>query len=58
MENQNVWLTYDENSLEQVSEFAAGYMDFLNRGKTERDRRGLGTAPRGPAGDRGQPGLA
>ena len=37
MENQNVWLTYDENSLEQVSEFAAGYMDFLNRGKTERE---------------------
>ena len=37
MENQNVWLTYDENSLEQVSEFAAGYMDFLNQGKTERE---------------------
>ena len=37
MENQNVWLTYDENGLEQVSEFAAGYMDFLNRGKTERE---------------------
>ena len=37
MENQNVWLTYDENRQQEVSDFAADYMNFLNRGKTERE---------------------
>ena len=37
MEHKNTWLLYDEKQAKEAMEFAEGYKDFLNRGKTERE---------------------
>lgn len=37
MEHKNTWLLYDEKQEKEAEEFAEGYKDFLNRGKTERE---------------------
>lgn len=37
MEQKNTWETYDEKQLGEVDAFAREYMDFLDRGKTERE---------------------
>ena len=37
MEHKNTWLLYDENRTKEAYDFAEGYKDFLNRGKTERE---------------------
>ena len=37
MEHRNTWKTYSEKQLKEVEVCAKGYMDFLNRGKTERE---------------------
>ena len=37
MEQKNTWETYDEKQLKEVDAFAREYMDFLDRGKTERE---------------------
>lgn len=37
MEHKNTWLLYDEKQAKEAEEFAEGYKDFLNRGKTERE---------------------
>lgn len=37
MEKKNVWESYDEKKLSQVEKFAKEYMQFLDKGKTERE---------------------
>lgn len=37
MEHKNTWLLYDEKQVKEAEDFAEGYKDFLNRGKTERE---------------------
>ena len=37
MENKNVWETYSEAQLQELEDHAKEYMDFLDRGKTERE---------------------
>ena len=37
MEKKNVWETYNEVQLQELEDYAREYMDFLNRGKTERE---------------------
>ena len=37
MEHKNTWLLYDEKQAQEAMDFAEGYKDFLNRGKTERE---------------------
>lgn len=37
MEHKNTWLLYDEKQTKEAFDFAEGYKDFLNRGKTERE---------------------
>ncbi|MDE7014476.1 MAG: hypothetical protein K2P19_07355 [Kineothrix sp.] len=37
MEKKNVWETYNEVQLQELEDHAREYMDFLNRGKTERE---------------------
>lgn len=37
MEQKNTWETYDEKQLKEVDAFAKEYMDFLDKGKTERE---------------------
>lgn len=37
MEHKNTWLLYDEKRTKEAYDFAEGYKDFLNRGKTERE---------------------
>ncbi len=37
MEQKNTWETYSEEQLKEVDAFAGEYMDFLNKGKTERE---------------------
>lgn len=37
MENKNTWELYDETQLKEVDAFAREYMDFLDKGKTERE---------------------
>ena len=43
MENKNVWETYSVAQLQELEDHAKEYMDFLDRGKTEREcvRRSL-----------------
>ncbi len=37
MERKNAWTTYDEQELDSLEELSRGYLDFLNKGKTERE---------------------
>lgn len=37
METKNTWETYDKKTLKKVDKFARAYMDFLDKGKTERE---------------------
>lgn len=37
MEKKNVWKTFNSKQTKEVDTFAAEYMDFLNKGKTERE---------------------
>ncbi len=37
MENKNVFLSYDAAAMRELERVAAGYRDFLSRGKTERE---------------------
>ncbi|MBR5798486.1 MAG: aminopeptidase [Lachnospiraceae bacterium] len=37
MEKKNTWETYNKTQLKAVDAFAKEYMDFLNKGKTERE---------------------
>ena len=37
MENKNVWETYSVAQLQELEDHAKEYMDFLDRGKTERE---------------------
>ena len=37
MENKNVFLSYDAAAIRELERVAAGYRDFLSRGKTERE---------------------
>ncbi|MGN0329972.1 MAG: aminopeptidase [Kineothrix sp.] len=37
MDRKNVWETYDAGQLEELESHAAGYREFLDRGKTERE---------------------
>lgn len=37
MEKKNVWETYSEEQLQELEKLCAGYRDFLDNGKTERE---------------------
>ena len=37
MENKNTWEMYTKKQMKECSDFCVGYMDFLSRGKTERE---------------------
>ena len=37
MIHDNAWTTYDEKDIKVLENLSAGYMDFLNHGKTERE---------------------
>ncbi|MBQ9272900.1 MAG: aminopeptidase, partial [Mogibacterium sp.] len=37
MIHENAWTTYDDNDLKAIEDLSAGYIDFLNNGKTERE---------------------
>lgn len=37
MEKKNVWETYDEKQLQELEDHAKEYMEFLDKGKTERE---------------------
>ena len=37
MDKKNVWKSYNDTQLEELNELNRGYMDFLSKGKTERE---------------------
>ena len=37
MDKKNVWKSYNETQLDELNELNRGYMDFLSKGKTERE---------------------
>lgn len=37
MERKNVWETYNDKQIKELEKLCAGYRDFLDRGKTERE---------------------
>ena len=37
METKNIWEKYTKDEIEQINVLAGEYIDFLNKGKTERE---------------------
>jgi len=37
MDRQNAWKTYNKKQLGDVDKFSKGYLEFLDKGKTERE---------------------
>lgn len=44
MNDRNIWKEATQKKVREIDKFAAGYMDFLNNGKTERECCDLGVA--------------